>query len=246
MVDGNPLKADGSDDQSQAHELNRAKQDSAASSTIDEQEVDKGEDEVGARNDGSHGHGVGKSNKREDDWRIVHEGIETGELGDGHQATGRYQGAEVGTNNVELLEHPPLRLAGIQGLGLLYVVGNVLDLVLDLLLGTVGEDFSDDIGGLLHLAMVYKLSRRLGAERKKTGEDEGRQRTSTNHVSPTTGNMGKASSNAVAHELATGNRHVIETNHTATVLRRGHFGNVPVACQYWPVTEWLAEELTGE
>jgi hypothetical protein len=95
--------------------------------------------------------------------------VEAAELRDSHESTGRYESSEVCRADIELLEHPPLRLASVKRLGLIDVVCEMTDLVLNLLLGTIGKDSSDDCGRLFRLPVVDELTRRLRAEREKSG-----------------------------------------------------------------------------
>lgn len=227
VLDGDPLETDSGNDQEETHELHSAEQDSATSGSVDKHEVDPGEDEVGGSNNGSYSDGVGEADEREDQRRVVHERVETAELRDSHETTSRDESAEVGWDDVKLLENPPLRLAAVEELGLLDVPGNVLDLVLDLLFGTVGEDLSDNHGSFFGLVVEDELARRLGAEGEKASEDNGRNSTAANHVSPSAIDMGKSSTDAVTDELTASDAHVIETNHATTVFGRRDFCDVP-------------------
>jgi hypothetical protein len=76
-------------------------------------------------------------------WRVVHERVETAQLGDGHQATGREESTEVCGDNIALLKHPPLGLSCVQLLGHIDVVRDVLHLVVHILLRAVGEDLAN-------------------------------------------------------------------------------------------------------
>ena len=218
MVDGDELEADGSDDKSKTHEGNSAEQNSSAASTIDEHEVDPGENEVGSSDDSTDSDGVGEANKGEEERRVVHERVEAAELRDGHQTTSRDEGAEVGRDDIELLEHPPARFTSVESLGLVDVVSQMADLVLNLLLGTIGEDSSDNCGSFLRLSVVDELTRRFRAEGEKRGQDNSRKSSTSNHVSPATRDVGKGSSDTVGKKLTTSDAHVIETNHTSSVL----------------------------
>lgn len=163
---------------------------------------------------------------RENGGRIIHERVETAELGDGHQSTSRQQSPEVGRDDIELLQDPPLRLSGVQLLGLLDVVGDQLDLVLHLLFGAVGEDLPDDILGLCLSAVEDELSGRLGTKHEQDAEDKGGDGATTDHVSPASADRGETGSDSVADELASGDRHVVEANHAASVLGRRDLCNV--------------------
>lgn len=214
VVHWNPVEGDGGNNKEKTHELHRAEQNAAASNAVNEHEVNPGEEEVGSGNDGTDSDRVRKAYQCEESGRavlrsvlrraldaaanlLVHERVETTELGNGHETASSDQSAEVGRNDVELLQDPPLRLAGGQVLGLLNVNADVLNLLLDLEIRAVGEDAADDCLRLIRLVVVNKLTRRLWAEWEQADKEDGGERTAPNHVSPSTLDVRKGGTNAV-------------------------------------------------
>lgn len=127
---------------------------------------------------------------------------------------------------MQLLDEVPGRLALGNLLGLLDGACNQADLVADLLGSGVLVDTGNDALGLIQLAVEDELAGRLRAERQEAGKDDGGNTTKADHVPPSVRDMGEGGSDAVENNLATGDGHVVQTDHASTDLGRGDFRNV--------------------
>lgn len=226
VIDRNPVEGNGGCNQSETHEGHGAEQDATTANAVNEHEIDPGEEEVDCGNDSTNGHGVGESDESENSRRVVHKRIETSELRDGHETTSRDESTEVGGHDVELLESPPLALAAGEFHRLLDVHADVLHLLLDLKLGSIGKDLRNDPGGLLWVSMKDQMTRRFGAERKEAAENDGRDSTTADHVAPSPVDVSEACSNSIGDELTTSDAHVVKTDHAAAVSSGRNFGDV--------------------
>lgn len=102
MVDQDPVKCNGCNNEEETRELHGAEQDAAAADTVNKHKVGLGE-EVRACNDSINCHRIGEANESEQGRGIVHQRIKASKLTDSHKTTSSNKSTEVCWSHIKLL-----------------------------------------------------------------------------------------------------------------------------------------------
>ena len=151
-------------------------------------------------------------------------------MGNGHDRASSEDGAEGSHVSEDACESLEDRVID-HGLGSLCDAHlNGVDLCAALLFSGGWVDACENDAGLIDFSMSDKLARRFGAQSEETGKEDGGYGTDTDCGPPCLGpratNLRESSTNARSQELTECDGHVVEGDHTATVLRRGQLGDV--------------------
>jgi len=111
VVDGDPVECDSCYDEEECHSPYGAERHTASTESINDHEIDPGEDEVRGGNDGPHRYRTVETDHGKNSRRVVHETVEASKLADSHETTGGNKGAKVTRNDVKLLEEPDVAFA---------------------------------------------------------------------------------------------------------------------------------------
>ena len=229
-IDRDIGEGNGGDDQADRHTKDGDQEDLAATEPIDDDQVDEREDEVGGRNGNGDSGGVVEADNLEQGSAVVHERVKAAELGNGHDCASSEdstEGSHVGEDAGESLEDRVIDHS-LSSLCDAHLDG--VDLCAALLFGGGWVDACENDAGLIDLSMSDKLARRFRAQSEETSEEDGGCGTDTDCGPPClrarATNFRESSTNSRSQELTECDRHVVEGDHTAAVLRRGQLGDI--------------------
>ena len=203
-LDADEVERDGADGERHGHAGQADEQDDTSADLVDGEERDQREDEVGTGDNDGDSTGVGEADGLEDGTGEVHERVPTGELLDGLETTRDDQRAEIGRHGVQLDDGVPHLLALVLSWDGVVEGAELVDLLLDDLVGGVDVTAAEDLLGLLVLALHDVVTGGVG-QKEEEGELQTRgDQREADEDTPAVVDVGETRTDTVRDELATG------------------------------------------